>query len=81
MNDVVTEQHAGMAGSVRWALAHLHSTADLRSIGMESRDPSAARIQAAEPAILGFLQQGPVPTPSSQTLSELRKLAETLQIR
>lgn len=79
MNDVISAEHADMAAHVRAALAHLHSTVDLRSVGMESRDPSAVLVRAAEPAILAFLQQGQVPTPSCETLSELRKLVEILQ--
>ncbi|MDQ6933148.1 MAG: flagellum-specific ATP synthase FliI, partial [Candidatus Eremiobacteraeota bacterium] len=79
MNEIIGAEHARTASSVRAALAHLNSTADLRSIGMASRDAGALRIEAAEAAILRFVQQTPFSVPAFATLTELRGLADLLE--
>lgn len=79
MNEVVDAEHARMAGSVRAALAHLNSTADMRAIGLAAGDARARRVEAAEAAIAFFLQQDSQPVPAPQTMAQLRTLARELQ--
>ncbi|MBC5829070.1 MAG: EscN/YscN/HrcN family type III secretion system ATPase [Candidatus Eremiobacteraeota bacterium] len=81
MSEIIGADHARNASSVRAALAHLNTTADLRSVGMAPRDACALRIEAAEAAIERFLQQNPFPIPAFATLNELRALAQLLGVQ
>ncbi len=78
MHDVVTQEHAQAARDVRAAIVHLNATADLRSIGMASPDQRGLRIQAAEPAILRFLQQDGAHAAAVDTLQQLHVLEALL---
>ncbi len=79
MQHVVSQDHAQAAKSVCAAIAHLNTTAELRSIGMSPRDGRTLCVEAAEPAILRFLQQHAFPTPAADTLQALRALGSMMQ--
>jgi FliI/YscN family ATPase len=76
--EVAGAEHAAAAAVLRAATAALEDSRDARSLGIASADPFLARCVAAEAAIERFLRQGPAPSASGETLTELRRLADIL---
>jgi ATP synthase in type III secretion protein N len=77
--EVASPEHLAAAGVLRAAVAALDESRDARSLGMSSADPFVARCVAQESAIACFLHQGATPCSPHQTLTELLRLADTLQ--
>lgn len=78
MSHVATPQHVEWAQAVRGAIAALQETEDARSLGLPVADPLVLRAQIAQPRIETFLRQGEFSIKPSETLAELRALADTL---
>jgi FliI/YscN family ATPase len=77
--DVVSPAHLAAARMLRAAVAALDESRDARALGLSSADPFLARCVAQESAVERFLRQGAAPSPPHQTLTELLRLADTLQ--
>lgn len=77
--EAAAPDHLAAAGVLRAAVAALDESRDARSLGLRSDDPFLARCVAQESAVERFLRQGPAPCPPHQTLTELLRLADTLQ--
>ncbi len=77
--EVASPAHLAAARVLRAAVAALDASRDARSLGLSSADPFLARCVAQESAVLRFLSQGAAPCPPHQTLTELLRLADTLQ--
>ncbi len=77
--EVASPEHLAAARVVKAAVAALDESRDARSLGVSSADPFVARCVAQESAVQRFLRQGATPCPPHQTLTELLRLADTLQ--
>ncbi|HEY6237354.1 MAG TPA: hypothetical protein VIW69_19800 [Candidatus Elarobacter sp.] len=77
--EVASPAHLAAARVLRAAVAALDASRDARSLGLTSSDPFLARCVAQESAVERFLRQGASPCPPHQTLTELLRLADTLQ--
>jgi len=77
--EAAAPEHLAAACVLRAAVAALDESRDARSLGLRSDDPFLARCVAQESAVERFLRQGPAPCPPHQTLTELLRLADTLQ--
>ena len=77
--EVASPAHLAAARALRAAVAALDASRDARSLGLTSADPFLARCAARESAVERFLRQGASPCPPHQTLTELLRLADTLQ--
>jgi flagellum-specific ATP synthase len=77
--EVASPAHLAAARVLRAAVAALDASRDARALGLSSADPFLARCVAQESAVLRFLSQGAAPSPPHQTLTELLRLADTLQ--
>ena len=77
--EVASAEHLEAARILRSAVAALDESRDARSLGLSSADPFLARCVAQESAIEAFCRQGATPCPPHQTLTELLRLADTLQ--
>jgi flagellar biosynthesis/type III secretory pathway ATPase len=77
--EVASPEHLAAARTLRSAVAALDESRDARSLGLSSADPFLARCAAQESAVERFLRQGATPCPPHQTLTELLRLADTLQ--
>ena len=71
--------HREAAATLRAALAVLDETHDARSLGIMPADPFHARCVDAEGEIERFLRQGGESSGARDTLTELLRLADTLQ--
>ncbi len=77
--EIASPAHLAAARIVRAAAAVLEESRDARSLGLSSADPFLARCVAQESALERFFRQGAAPCPPHQTLTELLRLADTLQ--
>ena len=77
--EVASPGHVAAASVLRSAVAALDASRDARSLGLSSGDPFLARCIAQESAVERFLRQGHAPCSPHQTLTELLRLADTLQ--
>jgi flagellum-specific ATP synthase len=77
--EVASPEHAAAARALRAAVAALEESRDARALGVSSADPFLARCVAQERTVERFLRQGVTPSPPHQTLTELLRLADTLQ--
>jgi FliI/YscN family ATPase len=77
--EVASPDHLAAASVLRAAVAALDESRDARALGLGSADPFLARCVAQESAVERFLRQGATPCPPHQTLTELLRLADTLQ--
>jgi FliI/YscN family ATPase len=77
--EVASPEHLAAASVLRSAVAALDESRDARALGLSSADPFLARCVAQESALERFLRQGGAPCPPHQTLTELLRLADTLQ--
>lgn len=75
-----SEEHVRAARIVRAAVAALDGSRDARSVGLDpaAGDPFLARVVAHEAALDRFLRQGSAPSAPETTLTELFRLADTL---
>lgn len=79
LTDVASPAHLAAARALRAAVAALDESRDARALGVSSADPFLARCVAQESALERFLRQGAAPCPPHETLTELLRLADTLQ--
>ena len=77
--EVASPEHLAAASMLRSVVAALDESRDARALGLSSADPFLARCVAQESAVERFLRQGAAPCPPHQTLTELLRLADTLQ--
>ena len=77
--DVVSPEHLAAARALRAAVAVLEESRDARALGIATTDPFLARCVAAEEALERFLCQGPEPSPAGETLTEMLRLADSLE--
>ena len=77
--EVASAEHLAAARVLRAAVAALDDARDARSLGLTSADPFLTRCIAQESAIGRFLRQGATASSPHQTLTELLRLADTLQ--
>jgi len=76
--DVVSPEHRHAAGVVRAAVAALDESQEARALGLVPTEPFLLRCLAQERALERFLRQGPGPSSAQETLTELLRLADTL---
>jgi FliI/YscN family ATPase len=76
--DVAPPEHLVAARTLRAALAALDASCDARSLGISSTDPFLARCVAQEEALERFLRQDAEPSDPGETLTEMRRLADSL---
>jgi FliI/YscN family ATPase len=79
LTEVASPGHVAAAAVLRAAVAALDASRDARSLGVSSAEPFLARCVAQESAIEAFLRQGHGSCSPHQTLTELLRLADTLQ--
>ena len=80
LGEAVSPAHRRAAGVLRAAVAALEAAHDARSLGLDpaAGDPFLRRCIAAEGAIERFLRQGDGPAPEAETLTELLRLADSI---
>ncbi len=78
MAAVTTPEHQRAATRVRAALAALRDSEDLRSLGIDVREPLAVAAVAQQRKLEALLRQGRSPCPPRQTLTLLFEIADTL---
>ncbi len=78
MAAVTSSEHQGAAATVRAAFAALAATEDLRSLGMEPRDPASRAAVAHEHRLEALLRQGRDPVAPCAALAMLLETADTL---
>ncbi len=79
MTNVTSDRHQQSAARVRAALAALTASTDLRSLGLEPRDPFTLAALASERRLEALLRQGSVPTAPDETLATVLEIADTLE--
>ncbi|MBV8748139.1 MAG: EscN/YscN/HrcN family type III secretion system ATPase [Candidatus Eremiobacteraeota bacterium] len=76
--DVVSPEHRHAAGVMRAAIAALDESREARALGLVPTDAFLVRCLAQERGLERFLRQGPRPSSAHETLTELLRLADTL---